>query len=86
MTNELERFARLAAVARRERAPHVDVSAGVLERIRAAEVRAALETPLLVISGLSLLAASVGFALAWDLWSTLSDPLSSLLQLTAVLQ
>jgi hypothetical protein len=81
--NKLEQFELLASAARRERVPRLDVTARVLARIRPAEARRAgrlplEEVPLLAVSGLSVLAATIVVVLAVDAWAPLVDPLAGL--------
>jgi hypothetical protein len=82
----LERFERLAALARREPAPPAHVAARVLRTIRAMEAPRTVDLPMLVFSGVSLVAASIGIALAVQAWSPLSDSLSGMFQWAIVLQ
>ncbi len=84
--NEWERFQRLAALARREPALRPDVAARVLRTIRTAEAPQTVNLPMLIFSGVSLLAASIGMLLAMQAWSPLSDSLSGMFQWTIVLQ
>ena len=81
-----ERFERLAALARRAPAPRLDVAAGVLQTIRAMESSQSVDLPMLIFSGISLVAASIGMLLAIQAWSPLSDSLSGMFQWTIVLQ
>jgi hypothetical protein len=84
---ELERFARLAAKARGEQSPAVDVTDRVLRDIRQRVRQESLNPPWLVFSGLSLLAASIVAVLAIESWAVLADPLSGLFDsLTMVMQ
>jgi hypothetical protein len=80
--NALEKFAQLAARSRAEAAPRVDVTTGVLGDIRQAARQVAraesFNPPLLVFSGLSLLAASIVAVLAIQSWEMLADPLAGL--------
>jgi len=76
--NHLDAFLLLASRARGEPAPAVDVSADVLRRIRAMGPRRDVELPLLVFSGVSLLAATIVVAVAVSLWAPLADPLAGL--------
>jgi len=85
--NELERFARLAARARLERVPCLDVTGGVLRRIRLAGVARDGNLPLWVVAGVSVLAASVVLFFALDAWGPMTDPLATLFSpLTMVVQ
>jgi hypothetical protein len=83
---EWERFERLAALARRDPAWQPDVAARVLRTIRAAEAAQTVNLPMLIFSGVSLVAASIGMLLAVQAWSPLSDSLSGMFQWTIVLQ
>jgi hypothetical protein len=83
---EWERFQRLAALAQREPAPRPDLAARVLRTIRAAEAPQTVDLPMLIVSGVSLLAASIGIMLAVQAWSPLSDSLSGMFQWAIVLQ
>ena len=83
---EWERFERLATLARRDAAPRLDVAARVLRTIRAAEAAQTVNLPMLIFSGVSLVAASIGMLLAVQAWSPLSDSLSGMFQWTIVLQ
>jgi hypothetical protein len=84
---ELERFAQLAAKARGEPPPAIDVAARVLRDLRQMVRQESLNPPLLVFSGLSLLAASIVAVLAIQSWEPLADPLSGLFDsLTLVMQ
>jgi hypothetical protein len=83
---EWERFERLATLARRDAAPRLDVAARVLRTIRATEAPRAVDLPMLIFSGVSLAAASIGIFLAMQAWSPLSDSLSGMFQWTIVLQ
>ena len=81
-----ERFERLAALARRGPVPPLDVAAGVLRTIRAMQSPRTVDLPMLICSGISLVAASIGMLLAIQAWSPLSDSLSGMFQWTIVLQ
>ena len=83
---DLERFGRLAMLARREAAPRTEVAARVLRTIRAMEAPQTMDLPMLIFSGVSLVAASIGMLLAVQAWSPLSDSLAGLFQWTTVLQ
>jgi hypothetical protein len=83
---EWERFQRLAALARLCPAPRPDVAARVLRTIRAMEAPQTVDLPMLIFSGVSLVAASIGILLAMQAWSPLSDSLSGMFQWTIVLQ
>jgi hypothetical protein len=85
--NELERFVELAIKAHGEPAPAIDVTARVLRDIRQAVGGEGINPPLLIFSGLSLLAASIVAVLAIQSWEVLADPLSGLFDsLTMVMQ
>ncbi len=79
MMNDLEKLALLAARARREAVPHVDVSACVLARLRRGDEPSLPGWPLLAVSGLSAVAASIVLFVAVQGWFALGDPLASLL-------
>jgi hypothetical protein len=76
--NEFSRFEQLAAQARAERVPPIDVTVPVLRNIRSAVAEHSINGPLAVVSGFSLLAASIMAAVAAQMWSELVDPLSVL--------
>lgn len=79
----LDRFDQLAAIARRERAPAIDVTARVMAGIRAPRPMAARSNEnlaMLLAAGLAVLAASVMVAFTLDAWSPLWDPMCGLLQ------
>ena len=84
--NELDRFQQLAAAARAERVPSIDVKAQVLRGIRGAVARRGMNGPLVLVSGLSLLAASITAAVAMEMWQELNplalffDSLSMVMQ------
>ena len=84
-----EEFEQLAALARREPAPRVDVRAAVLRSLsRRTEVTVADMDPLmLVCAGVSVAAAAVALALVLPAWDTVGDTLVTCLNpLTLVLQ
>jgi hypothetical protein len=83
---EWERFQRLAALARRDSAPRVEVAGRVLRTIRAMDAPQTVDLPMLIFSGVSLVAASIGVLLAMQAWSPLSESLSGMFQWTIVLQ
>jgi hypothetical protein len=83
---EWERFQRLAALARRDPAPRLDVAARALRTIRAIKSPQTVDLPMLIFSGVSLVAASIGIVLAMQAWSPLSDSLSGMFQWAIVLQ
>ena len=73
---DLEQFARLAAVARSEQPPRIDVA----EQVRATVDRLAYrpawqESPLLMFAGASLVAAALVAAVALPAWESVQDPL-----------
>jgi hypothetical protein len=85
--NNWERFEALAARAREETGPRVEITARVLRDIRRAPPERIAEFSLWAFSGLSLAAASIVAVLAIQSWTTLSDPLSGLFDtLTMVMQ
>jgi hypothetical protein len=84
--NQWNRFEAAVALARGEAAPRPDVAARVLRTICALESPQAVDLPILIFSGVSLLAASIGILLAIQAWSPLSDSLSGMFQWTTVLQ
>ena len=81
MRDRLEAVERLAAKARREDAPVVDVSGRVLYRIR--DARRPVERRLAVFALGSLTAAAAAMVLVLPLISTLLDPLAGFLQQSA---
>jgi hypothetical protein len=85
--NELNRFEQLVAGARAERVPPIDVTTQVLRGIRAMAAPRGIDGPLVLVSGISALAASVVAALAAEMWLELVDPLSGFFNsLTMVMQ
>lgn len=76
--NELERFESLARRARSEPVPPLDVTARVLSQIGRIELRREVNLPLLAMSGLSVLAASIMVATVLNAWAPLMDPLAGL--------
>jgi hypothetical protein len=85
--NELDRFQQLVIAARGERVPPIDVTAGVLADIRSTVARRGNHAPLVLISSLSVLAASITAAVAAQMWLELVDPLSVFFDsLTMVMQ
>jgi len=77
---DLEQFARMAAAARAEQPPRIDVA----ERVRATVDRLAhgptiyaawQQSPLLVFAGASLVAAALVAAVALPAWESVQDPL-----------
>ena len=84
--NQFEVFKSLAAAASRDGPPVIDVTDRVMARI-SPQRRRAVDMPLIVFSGLSVLAASIAAIVAVQAWSILSDPLAGLFQpLTLVMQ
>ncbi len=80
-TVAMEGFEHLARRARSERAPALDVSWRVMRAIRAPQPRFEVNRSVLAaVAGLSLLAASVMFALAVEDWFAWTDPMSGLIQ------
>ena len=87
MMNELKAFEPLAAAAAREKAPEIDVTDRVLERIGPRWESGPAEVPLAVFSAVSVLAASIALVMGLQAWYLLCDPLGSLFQpLTMVIQ
>ena len=74
----LERFQALAARARTEQVPSVDVTLRVLTRIRNAERAGPVGWLLPLLTGLSAAAAAVVAILALDAWNVLTDPLAGI--------
>jgi len=81
--NRMEHFAQLAARARQESVPPLDIAPRVLATLEQAEPLAA-STPMIAFAGLSLLAASVLVTWAVNALLSLSDPLGSLFYPLAV--
>lgn len=80
-SNATDRFEKLAARARQEAVPPLDVTAGVLARIASVPApsrsdAAGSSVPLSVVAGACVLAASVMLALTLWAWSPLNDPLA----------
>ena len=85
--NNWERFETLAARARHETGPHVEVTPGVLNEIRRTPAGQLANLPLWLFSGLSLVAASIVLLLATETWIAATDPLLTLFDtLTMVMQ
>jgi hypothetical protein len=87
--NDLERFAGLAARARQEQPPPLDVAAAVLGRIGDAEAMSPSSREsslLLACSALSAIAATVMAALALQAYEMLSGPLGGMFQSLTVIQ
>ena len=74
--SEFNRFERLAAAARRERAPRVDVTGQVMATVASFDRRPAIyagllaDSPLLAFAGLSLAAAILVGMLAYPAWES----------------
>lgn len=81
MRDPLEAVERLAARARQEDVPAVDVAGRVLYRIR--DARGPVEPRLAVFALGSLAAAAAAMVLVLPLISTLMDPLAAFLQQSA---
>jgi len=85
--NRFEVFKSLAAAALRDVPPTSDVTGRVMAQISPAVRRPALDVPLAVFSGVSVLAASIAAIVAVQAWSVFSDPLAGLFQpLTLVMK
>jgi hypothetical protein len=85
--NRWEHFETLAALARDETGPRIDVTVGVLDDLRRRAVRPVADWPLCLFSGLSALAAVMVLAMAIQSWTAAVDPLSGLFDtLTMVMQ
>ncbi|MFZ5830172.1 MAG: hypothetical protein ACOY3P_08790 [Planctomycetota bacterium] len=85
--DELQRFAELAARAREESPPPIDVRDRVLATIAAPRPRSGIDQPLAVCSVVSALAASIAAVMAVEMWSALTDPMTGLFDtLTLVMQ
>jgi hypothetical protein len=83
------KFERLAAMARRESSPTVDVRAAVLRSLsrRSEEAPAAVDPLVIVCAAVSVAAALVAIALVLPGWDTVGDTLVTCLNpLTLVLQ
>lgn len=78
---DLTTFERLAVVARRDRAPKIDVAGQVVTTVEALRRRPVAggtwlaDSPLLAFAGLSLAAAVLVAALALPAWESVQDPL-----------
>lgn len=81
MRNPMENVERLAARARQESVPAVDVAGRVLYRIR--EARRPMERRLAVFALGSLVAAAAAMVLVLPLITTFMDPLAAFLQQSA---
>lgn len=79
MTSSLSDFERLAAAARREPFPHVNVTGQVLARIRRSGYPVArIDSPALVFAGAALAAAALVAIWALPAWDSVHDPLVAL--------
>ncbi len=76
--NNFEAFEQQAAAARDEPVPPIDVSARVVRSLRYANGRASFERSMAVWAGLSVVAASLVFVLAFNAWTSITDPMSGL--------
>ena len=76
--SELERFEAAARCARSEPIPRLDVTARVLARIRRIEASRQVDMPLVAMSGLSVLAASIMLTITIRAWTPLLDPMAGL--------
>jgi hypothetical protein len=83
MHEKMRQFELLAAIARNEAPPAVDVTHRVLATLRAEE--AAFEGPLVLFAAGSAAAATAVFALSLPLLFTYLDPLGALIQTMAQL-
>ena len=85
--NEFDRFEQLAAAARAEPVPPLDVRTHVLREIRGMVTRRGIDAPLVLLSGVSVLVASIVAAMAAEVWEVLLNPLSAFFNsLTMVMQ
>lgn len=83
----LDRFERLAAQARSERAPSISIAPRVLAAIRGAVPRRDDTWTLAAFALVASLAASAVAAVAFEAWESFSDPLAGLYPLlTLVVQ
>jgi hypothetical protein len=80
MHDLLHELDQLAALARREAAPEIDVLGGVLHDIRMRE--ADFGSPVMVLAVGAALAAGVIVAFSIPLYQSLTDPLGPLFQMT----
>ncbi len=85
MNDPLRSLADLAATARREQAPEVDVSWRVGVRIAGLKVRSP-DRPLLYVAAFSALTAVVAVLLAAPVLNTLKDPLALMIQAMNTIQ
>jgi hypothetical protein len=73
---EWRTFEDLASQARREAAPRIDVTAHVLQTVRARPQRATrIDAPLLLFAGAALAAALLLTLFAMPAWDSMHDPL-----------
>lgn len=87
MTDPLRDFADLAARARSESPPPVDVAERVLADLRSTRPRQSTDALLWALGGAAVLAASITILLGYGSYNTLTDPLAGLLEpLSMVLQ
>ncbi len=77
--NPVDRFEALAARARLESPPTLDVTQRVLRRLQHVEHAYPLDWVLPLLTGLSAAAAAIVTALALDAWNVLTDPLAGFL-------
>jgi|SwirhisoilCB1_FD_contig_51_2004576_length_1421_multi_1_in_0_out_0_2 hypothetical protein len=78
MTN-LSEFQRMAQLARRERAPRVNVTSQVMAAIHRSRYRVArVDSPVLVFAGVALAAAALVAIWAVPAWESVQDPLVAL--------
>ncbi len=87
MTDPLEQFAQLAARARQESPPPVDVTAQVVADLRRVRPLEPVDRTMLIFSALAVAASLAVAAWGLDAWSMLSDPMANLMQpLSGVMQ
>lgn len=87
MTDPLEPFARLAALARAAAPPPIDVTDRVLSALRTVRPRQTQDALLWTLGGMAVLAASITILLGYGSYDSLTDPLAGLLEpLSMVLQ
>ncbi len=82
MENPLNKLEKLAARARQEKTPAVDVSQQVLYRLSQRE--ASRSRPLLIFAIASFATALVVIALSFSLFETMTDPLWTLFQVLPI--
>ncbi len=78
-TDPLDQLNEVALHARRETAPHVDVSARVTSALRARE--ASIEKPLVIYAALAATAAAITVLFSISVYQNLTDPLVSVFQM-----